>query len=85
VSIEAPPVRDFAPWVPESVDRLLRSALAKDPDARPSAEAFASQLVELQFLPEAVGAPTGRRDVRTLADLVASVGASRLRVCGASG
>jgi serine/threonine-protein kinase len=49
--VEPPSIQALAPWVPDAIDELLRSALSKNPDERPeSAYAFASKLYMLQFL-----------------------------------
>jgi serine/threonine protein kinase len=54
LSIEAPSICTFAPWVPPVIEELLCAALSKDPGKRPeSASAFASRLYALQFLGEA--------------------------------
>jgi hypothetical protein len=51
LQLSPPSVRTFAPWVPESIDELLQSALSKNPRDRPeSAHAFATKLYLLQFL-----------------------------------
>jgi serine/threonine-protein kinase len=51
LSETAPPIRQFAEFVPRAIEKLLASALAKDPNDRPhDAYAFASKLFELQFV-----------------------------------
>jgi serine/threonine protein kinase len=51
LNLPPPSIRTFVPWVPESIDKLLLSALSKDPRERPeSAYAFATKLYVLQFL-----------------------------------
>ena len=48
VNEPVPSVRDFAPHVPEELDRIVRKALAKDPDNRyQSATEFAADLARL--------------------------------------
>lgn len=46
-----PPLRTFAPWMPEQVDQWIAQALAKDPKDRPrDAYAFLARLYELQWV-----------------------------------
>lgn len=72
---EPPPLRDFAPGLPEEVYAIVAAALAKDPAERPArAAAFAAPFVRLVSPPQADAppepppAPAGQRNAAITPD-----------------
>jgi len=69
--IPAPPSR-YAPWIPQTIDSLVLSALDKDPERRPvSAYALVAKLFELQFVND--GTPREAVDANTTAPTLVKI------------
>ena len=67
-----PPPSHYAPWIPQTIDSLVLSALSKDPGSRPvSAYALVAKLFELQFVND--GTPREAIDANTTAPTLVKI------------